>query len=130
MAHFAKLNENGVVMDVVVINNSDIGDLPFPESEPVGASYLNSFLPAAVWKQTSYNGNFRARYASIGDTYMEQYDAFVPYKPAEDFIFDEALLLWVPPVPHPEDGFEYYWDLKISQWVRTPMFKLPLTVLE
>lgn len=128
MAHFAKLDDAGVVTDVIVVNNSDIGDLPFPESEPVGIEYLNSFLPPATWKQTSYNNNFRVRYASIGYTYMEQYDAFVPPKPADNFVFDEQRLLWVPPVPYPSDGLAHYWDVSLNKWVRMPEIEMPTTV--
>ena len=81
MAHFAQLDENNLVTDVIVINNSDIGDLPFPESEPVGIAYINTFLPGKTWKQTSYNGNFRGMYAGIGCTYSAEQDAFIPPPP-------------------------------------------------
>jgi hypothetical protein len=80
MAHFAQLDASGTVIEVLVVDNAAIDNLPFPESEPVGIAYLNSFLLPAIWKQTSYNSNFRTRYAGIGYTYMEQYDAFVPPK--------------------------------------------------
>lgn len=130
MAHFAQLDDTSTVLDVLVVNNSDIENLPFPESEPVGIAYLNSFLPPAIWKQTSYNGNFRRRYAGIGYTYMEQYDAFVPAKAYPDFIFDEQQLLWVPPVPYPNDGHQYYWDEQQHKWIRFPQSNMPVTVLE
>jgi S-adenosylhomocysteine hydrolase len=50
MAHFARLDENNIVLEVIVVNNDDIQNLPFPESESVGIAYLNSFLPEANWK--------------------------------------------------------------------------------
>lgn len=70
MAHFAKLDENNVVVDVVVVSNEAINNLPFPQSEPVGIEFLHLLYgDNAVWKQTSYNGNFRGAYAGIGFIY-------------------------------------------------------------
>jgi hypothetical protein len=67
MAHFAQLDANNVVTQVIVVNNSVIQDLPFPESEPLGVAFCQSLFGIdTVWKQTSYNKSFRARYASIG----------------------------------------------------------------
>lgn len=67
MAHFAKLDENNVVLEVVVVNNAVIQDLPFPQSEPFGVAFLHSLYgDNAVWKQTSYNNKFRGIYAGIG----------------------------------------------------------------
>jgi len=67
MAHFAKLDANDVVTEVIVINNDVVQNLPFPESEPIGVAFCQSLYGAdTVWKQTSYNGNFRVRYAGIG----------------------------------------------------------------
>jgi hypothetical protein len=78
MAHFAKLDENNVVLEVNVVNNADIGDLPFPESEPVGIAFLNNWAGQVFnWKQTSYNASFRGRYAGIGDIYDAERDEFI-----------------------------------------------------
>jgi hypothetical protein len=67
MAHFAKLDANDVVTEVIVINNDVVQNLPFPESEPIGVAFCQSLYGAdTVWKQTSYNGSFRVRYAGIG----------------------------------------------------------------
>lgn len=67
MAHFAKLDENNVVLEVIVVNNDVLQNLPFPESEPIGVAFCQSLYGAdTVWKQTSYNNNFRGRYAGIG----------------------------------------------------------------
>jgi len=71
MAHFAKLDANNVVTEVIVINNAVVEDLPFPESEPLGVAFCQSLYGAdTVWKQTSYNGNFRVRYAGPGYTFV------------------------------------------------------------
>jgi hypothetical protein len=78
MAHFAWLDKDNVVYQVSVVNNSDIQDLPFPESEAVGITYLTSVHGSGkTWKQTSYNANFRSKYAGIGDTYDAVNDVFV-----------------------------------------------------
>jgi len=76
MAHFAELINNTVV-DVLVINNNDVDNLPFPESEPVGQSYILSLGIQGEWLQTSYNNNFRGVYAGIGYTYDPVADVFV-----------------------------------------------------
>lgn len=76
MAHFAKV-ENGIVSQVVVVNNETLGYLEFPESEPVGQAFIASIGLEGEWKQTSYNGNFRGAYAALGMKYDEINDVFV-----------------------------------------------------
>lgn len=79
MAHFA-LMENGLVNQVIVVSNSDIDDLPFPESEPVGQAFIASLGIVGEWLQTSYNGNFRGAYAGNGYTFkadLGEYGEFV-----------------------------------------------------
>lgn len=66
MAHFAKI-ENGIVTQVIVVNNETLNDLEFPESEPVGQEFIASIGLEGTWKQTSYNANFRGKYAAAGD---------------------------------------------------------------
>jgi len=76
MAHFAKV-ENGVVRDVIVVSNDDCGGGGFPASESVGQAFIASIGLAGDWVQTSYNANFRGKYAGIGDTYDADSDEFV-----------------------------------------------------
>jgi hypothetical protein len=79
MAHFAWIDDNNVVYQVSTVNNDDIGNLDFPESEPVGIAYLSSVYGETLnWKQCSYNANFRAFYPGIGWTYDLVIDEFVP----------------------------------------------------
>jgi hypothetical protein len=68
MAHFAQVTNN-FVTQVIVVSNSDCDDLPFPESEPIGQTYIASLGIQGDWLQTSYNGNFRGTYAGIGYTW-------------------------------------------------------------
>ena len=120
MAHFAKLDENNVVLEVHAVSNDDIQNLPFPESEAIGIEFLNSFLPASTWKQTSYNNNFRFKYACIGGTFHKEcgeHGGFAYPKLADNFIWDEPTCSWIPPIPYPTDGYEYFWDTEINQWV-------------
>jgi hypothetical protein len=78
MAHFAQLNENNVVIQVVVVNNEVVQNLPFPESEPLGVEFCRSLYGVnTVWKQTSYNGNFRSTYAGVGFVYDPVNDKFI-----------------------------------------------------
>jgi hypothetical protein len=89
MAYFAKLNENNIVTEVLAVTNETIDFLEFPESEPVGIAFLQSLYGEnTVWKQTSYNSNFRVHYAGIGMEYYPDLDAFgeVPPVPEEQEI--------------------------------------------
>ena len=79
MAHFAKV-VNNIVEEVIVVNNSDCDNLPFPESEPVGQAYIASLGIDGEWLQTSYNGNFRGQYAGYKDVFdasVGEYGEFV-----------------------------------------------------
>ena len=76
MAHFAKMNGN-IVQQVIVVNNSVLENKPFPESEPIGIAFCKSLYGADTeWLQTSYNANFRGKYASIGNIYNAELDEF------------------------------------------------------
>jgi hypothetical protein len=68
MAHFAKI-ENGIVTQVIVVNNETLGDAEFPESEPIGKQFIASLGLDGEWVQTSYNANFRGKYAASGYTW-------------------------------------------------------------
>ena len=68
MAHFAKV-ENGIVVEVIVVNNETINDLPFPDSEPVGQEFIASLGLDGTWVECSYNANFRGVYPGNGYTW-------------------------------------------------------------
>jgi len=76
MAHFAELDSNNVVLRVIVVDNKDTSDAYGVEKEYIGAAFCERVL-GGTWKQTSYNGNFRGKYAGIGDTYDTANDVFV-----------------------------------------------------
>ena len=78
MAHFAQLDDNNFVLQVVVISNNDILDNNGNESEEIGIQLCQSFFGKdTIWKQTSYNNTFRKIYAGIGFFYDENLDKFV-----------------------------------------------------
>jgi hypothetical protein len=77
MANFAEL-ENNQVQRVIVIANSDCGDLPFPESEPIGQAYIASLGISGEWLQTSYNNSFRGVFAGVDYIYNPVTDMFEP----------------------------------------------------
>jgi hypothetical protein len=106
MSHFAKLNENNIVLYVVVGRDEDDGK-EAELSERTGDRYV----------QTSYNATFRAHYAGIGYTYDETNDVFYPPQPYPSWTLDEAWN-WQPPVPYPDDEGMYVWDEETGGWVQ------------
>lgn len=79
MAHFAKLDENNLVLAVHCLVN-DVIIIDGKESEQQGIDFLSNLHQHNLWKQTSYNGNFRKNFAGIGYTFDEARDAFIPPK--------------------------------------------------
>jgi len=79
MAHVARIDEDGIVREVHVLNNSDLPDdgAFTPEVEAAANAFQHSLGLDGVWKLTSYNGNFRGRYAGIGYKYDAELDEFV-----------------------------------------------------
>ena len=117
MAHFAKLDENNIVLEVNVVNNSDIDNLPFPQSEPIGIAYLYAWGSYTNWKQTSYNGNFRKNYAGMGYFYDATLDAFIAPKPYSSWILNEETCLWNAPTPMPTEGGPFTWNEETFSWI-------------
>jgi len=118
MANFAQLDVNYVVTEVIVVNNETIDNLPFLESEPIGVAFLQSlFGSTTIWKQTSYNANFRKNYAGIGYTYDSVLDAFIALQPYPSWLLNTMLCQWEPPVAYPTDGKMYVWDEITLSWV-------------
>ena len=117
MAHFAKINEENIVQQVIVVNNSDCGGLEFPESESIGQSFINSIGLIGTWKQTSYNSNFRKNYAGIGYSFDESKDAFIPEKPYQSWVLNEDTCTWGSPIQMPTDGKFYNWNEETTSWV-------------
>ena len=127
MAHFAQLDDNNVVTQVIVVGNSDTADVNGVESESIGVAFCQSLLGAETnWKQTSYNGNMRGNYAGIGMKYMSgvatlgvgSTDVFMPQQPHASWTISTTEAEWVSPLgaaPSLTDeqraaGSYYAWD--------------------
>lgn len=115
MSHFAKLDENNLVIFVTVGRQEDDGK----EAEL-------SQRTGDIYKQTSYNTlagvhtlggtPFRKNYAGIGYTYDDERDAFISPKPFDSWVLDEATCQWNAPVAYPTDGFTYTWNEANTDW--------------
>ena len=121
MAHYAQIDENNIVTQVIVIDNKDTADANGVEKEYIGAAFCERLF-GGTWKQTSYNGNIRKNYAGIGYAYNADIDAFVAPKPYASWTLD-ANAQWQPPVAMPTDGTmesPYTWDEATTSWIRSP----------
>ena len=122
MAHFAELNGDNVVTRVVVVANKDTSDANGVEKESIGVAFCERLF-GGNWKQTSYNGNTRRRYAGVGYTYNAALDAFVPPKSYPSWVLDEEEAAYVAPLPMPEDAGTgeppklYTWDEETTNWI-------------
>ena len=115
MAHYAQIDDNNIVTQVIVIDNKDTADANGVEKEYIGAAFCERLF-GGTWKQTSYNGNIRKNYAGIGYTYNADIDAFVPPQPFPSWVLD-ADAKWQAPTPMPTDGAMYSWDEATTSWV-------------
>jgi hypothetical protein len=121
MAHFAQLDANSTVIQIIVISNDDITDDNGIEQEALGIAICESVAGAGPWVQTSYHGNFRKKYAAIGDTYQADADLFYnPVGPYPSWVLD-ANYDWQAPTPKPDDDNDYYWDEESLTWVPVPL---------
>ena len=106
MAHFAKLDANNIVTQVIVVNNDDATDSSGVESEAIGVAFCQKLLGSGTtWKQSSYNGNFRGNYAGVGMTYMSDVrtlgvastDIFINQQPYASWTVGVGTAQWYPP---------------------------------
>lgn len=113
MSHFARVNAQGIVEQVIVAEQDFIDTLP----------------DASSWVQTSYNTHggehpegrpLRKNYAGIGFTYDAGRDAFIPPKPYSKWVLNETTCLWDAPTQYPNDGKLYTWDDDAGNWVEVP----------
>jgi hypothetical protein len=121
MASFAKLGVGNIVETVIVVSN-DVAT-----TEKAGVDFINKLYNTRdVWKQTSYNTNggvhnnggtpFRKNHASIGYTYNEDKDAFIPPKPYNSWLLNEDTCQWESPVAMPQDDNIYKWNESTLTW--------------
>lgn len=111
MAHYAFLDENNIVTEVITgIDETELIEGLHPE-----VWYGNFRGQRCV--RTSYNGNIRKNYAGIGYSYDDVRDAFIPPKPYPSWILNEETCNWEAPVSYPTDDKFYSWDEEQLQWV-------------
>ena len=126
MAHFAKINTDNIVVDVVVVKDSEIL-IDGSENEQKGIDFLNSLFNTNYnWKKTSYNTyggvhindgtTFRKNFAGIGFTYDSGRDAFISPKPFNSWSLNETTCQWEAPVAYPDDNKKYRWNEDTTSW--------------
>ena len=111
MSHFARVNAQGVVEQVIVAEQDFIDTLP----------------DATSWVQTSYNTRggvhllggtpLRKNFAGVSYKYDVERDAFIPPKPYASWLLNETTCVWESPIPLPEDGKSYEWDEATTSWL-------------
>ena len=106
MAHFAKLDANNLVTQVIVVANEDTADSSNVETESIGVAFCQKLMGASTnWKQTSYNNSFRGNYAGIGYTYISNVatlgvgstDIFIGQQPHDSWAVGVGTAQWYPP---------------------------------
>ena len=126
MAHFAKINTDNIVVDVVVVKDSEIL-IDGSENEQKGIDFLNSLFNTNYnWKKTSYNTYggvhindgtpFRKNFAGIGFTYDSGRDAFISPKPFNSWSLNETTCQWEAPVAYPDNNKKYRWNEDTTSW--------------
>ena len=115
MAHFAALNEENLVTQVIVVANQDTADQDGVENEAIGIAFCQGLL-GGNWKQTSYNGRIRKNYAGIGYKYDAELDAFIPPQPFASWLLDNETCQWQPPIAMPTEGGPYTWAEERQAW--------------
>ena len=116
MAHFAQLNEENLVTQVIVVANLDTADQDGVENEAIGIEFCTNLL-GGKWVQTSYNANIRKNYAGVGYKYDKDLDAFIPPQPFASWTLNNETAQWEAPTPYPTDDKRYTWDEETTSWV-------------
>ncbi len=114
MAHFAQLNDDNIVIQVIVVHTNECLENGV-ETESKGIAFCQSLF-GGFWKQTSYNGNIRKNFAGVGYTYDKDKDAFIPPKPFNSWILNEETCLWKAPIDLPNNDNLYTWNEETIQW--------------
>ena len=122
MAHFAEINEENIVTQVIVVHNNEllIGE---EESEEKGIDFCESLFGHRNWVQTSYNNNIRYNYAGVGYTWDPDNNAFYEPQPYPSWSLNGDFK-WEAPVPYPENVSEdkiYTWDEETQEWKVTEL---------
>lgn len=118
MAHFARVNNDWVVEEVIVVNNDILLNEQGIECDWLGEQFCQSLYGSHTkWIQTSYNGNKYKNFAGIGFTFDPFRNAFIPPKPFQSWVLNEATCSWDAPAPYPSNDGPYVWDEKSLSWI-------------
>jgi hypothetical protein len=110
MAHYAFLNSNNIVTEVITgIDETELIEGLHPEI------WYGNFRNQTC-KRTSYNNNYRKNYAGIGYTYDPERDAFIAPKPFTKWVLNEETCKWEAPTPYPTDDKRYVWNDNRGEW--------------
>ena len=117
MAHFAEINDNNIVTQVIVVHDNELLDNE-QESETKGIDFCEYLFGHRNWVQTSYNGSIRYNFAGVSYTWDPENDAFYAPQPYASWSLNENFI-WEAPVPYPEDASPekiYEWDENNITW--------------
>lgn len=118
MAHFAQLDKDNKVINVIVIDNDVTHDSDNVEQESLGIAFCKSLYGEdTVWLQTSYSNSLRGKFAGIGDTYFPQENRFAEPCGFPSWNLSKTDWLWHPPVPRPTDDKKYTWSEEEQNWI-------------
>ena len=131
MAHYAQIDSNNIVTQVIVVADADTADAQGNHMESIGIAFCQRLI-GGNWKQTSYNTQggthtnggtpFRGNYAGIGYTYDTLHDVFYAPQPYPSWTISAPTWTWTPPVPYPTDVGTpeapkmYTWNEETTSW--------------
>lgn len=108
MAHAAQIDDNGLVLQVLVVPDAQESRIQEYLADDLGLG--------GTWVQTSYNATIRKNYAGIGYTYDSARDAFIAPQPYASWVLNEDICQWEALIAYPTDGLMYQWDESITDW--------------
>ena len=123
MAHYAFIDENNIVVEVIPGRNewevvNGITDWEaYYTTKREGLRAIRTSYNTVAGSHVTGGVPFRGNYAGIGFTYDEELDAFLPPQPYPSWTLDSEKFIWVSPVPYPDDDKEYSWNEEVLNWV-------------
>jgi hypothetical protein len=127
MAHYALINSDNTVVQVITGVDENIIQTDLDGTQVGGSSEAwEQFYASRPWfkgltcKRTSYNGNIRANFASIGGKYDPTFDVFIASQPFPSWKLNYTTYQWIPPVAKPEDiqGYVWIWSEINKEWIK------------
>jgi hypothetical protein len=130
MAHFAQLDENNIVLQVIVVGNEYLLDENNVEQESLGVQFCVDTFGGGNWKQTSYNHSFRKQYAQVDGSYDPINNVFISPKPYPSWVLNSNFD-WVAPIPDPSEVLgDYVWSEETLSWVENGAWASALSQTE